>query len=105
MWNRILGLANAGVLLQRGQYVVHRHPRLIGERVSERHLHQMIDQSPQRVEQTREREIEKAENEALRGRFRHEALDLLVASFDLLAVTVQPDMGLDRAEDWFRQHE
>jgi hypothetical protein len=36
-------LADTSVFLQRGEYVVHRHPRFVGECVGEAHLHEVID--------------------------------------------------------------
>lgn len=88
---------------------MHRHPRILAVGLSEENLDQMIDQSPEGIQQTGERKVEKPQDVALRGRFRHEAFDLLVANFDFLAITIEayrpstvPSTGSDDMNTTYR---
>ena len=56
--------------------------------VGQLNLHEQIHCSPDRVQQTRECEVEEPEAKVLRGRGGHESLDRFIAAFNLPAIPI-----------------
>lgn len=84
----VLSLSDSRLLFQQCERVIGSYHRRASVLTGPIDLDQQINGSPDRIQQTREREVEEAQHEILRGRGGHEPLDTLVAALNLPSVGV-----------------
>jgi hypothetical protein len=80
---RALLLSDSRFLLYQRQRVISRHDRRVFVLAGQLYLHEQINRSPDRVQQTGEREVEESEAEIFRGSAGHESFNRFVAALDL----------------------